>query len=77
MCKTCGCSMETDHSEFKIQGVTLLNKKSVERLLLGLPGVYHVHLNFFSGHAAVDYNAQKTSLNEMQEILEANGFPLS
>ena len=74
MCKICGCSKENEHIEFKVCGITLLNKKKVEKLLLGLPGVYHVHLHFFSGQAAVEYNSQKTSLTQMQEILKNNGF---
>lgn len=74
MCKICGCLKGSEQVEFKICGITLFNKKTVEKLLLGLPGVYHVHLHFFNGQATVEYNSQKTSIAQMEEILGNNGF---
>lgn len=75
ICKTCGCAgTGNEQIHFKLGGITLFNKKKVEKMLLGLPGVYHVHLHFMDGQALLDYNPRKISVEQLKEKITENGF---
>lgn len=43
-------------------------------MLLGLPGVYHVHLHFMDGQALLAYNPRKISVEQLKEKITENGF---
>lgn len=75
MCKDCGCSAEKN-SQIKlyVNGYDNSNVKAIERSLLGLPGVYHVHIHAHDGQTTIDYNPAKTPLADITAILTERGL---
>lgn len=76
MCKSCGCPAEGNAQKtLFVSGLTGQNcVATVEKVLLGLPGVYHVHIHAHDGETTVDYNPALTSFYEMTLALAALGF---
>ncbi|MDU2066283.1 MAG: heavy metal-associated domain-containing protein [Sporomusaceae bacterium] len=79
MCKTCGCAADTniEQTNLSLKGLNLINALPVKKSLLGLPGVYHVHVHAFSGKAVVDYNPAKTPLTDIVGLLTDRGLEVS
>jgi len=76
MCKECGCPAQGNVRQVKLvlSGVTLLNARSVKKSILGLAGVYHVHVHALGGEAIIDFNPTKASLEEITASLTEKGF---
>jgi copper chaperone len=75
MCKDCGCSAEKN-SQIKlyVKGYSDSNVKDIERSLLGLPGVLHVHIHAHDGLTTIDYNPAKTRIAEITQMMEGQGL---
>ena len=75
MCKDCGCPAQRGSSaELYVQGYDNSNVQDIERSLLGLPGVYHVHIHAHDGQTRIDYNPMVTPLTEITAILTSQGL---
>ena len=75
MCKECGCGEHggSTHLEFKANGYNDESAKSIEKDLLGLPGVLYVHIHTHDGATFIDYNPGKTRLTDIIAVLERYG----
>ena len=58
MCLTCGCLFggKGNKLRFKVEGYTKENAKELKESLLGLPGVYNVHIHAHNGETTINYN---------------------
>lgn len=67
MCKECGCGENgsVNRLQFNATGYNDDNAKSVEKTLLGLPGVMYVHIHAHDGETTIDYDPKKTKLIEI------------
>lgn len=75
MCKNCGCFTERNSQvKLYVQGYDNNNVKAIERSLLGLPGVYHVHIHAHDGQTSIDYNPMLTPLAEITAVLTHQGL---
>lgn len=75
MCKDCGCSAERSaKTVFYVKGYNEGNVKNIEKSLLGLPGVLHVHIHLHDGQTTIYYNPSKTPLSEITALLGQNGL---
>ena len=75
MCMECGCGEHSGstHLEFTANGYSDESAKTVEKELLGLPGVLHVHIHAHNGETFIDYNPAKTRLTEILGVFERYG----
>lgn len=75
MCKECGCGNVGGNTrlQFTAKGYTSENASSVEKNLLGLPGVLYVHIHAHDGETTIDYNPKKTKLKEILSVFENHG----
>lgn len=78
MCQACGCPSDgNEQVRVRVDGIigtTCVEK--VEKALLRLPGVYHVHVHAHDGMTVVDYNPGRTSIADMDKALEVAGYKL-
>jgi hypothetical protein len=75
MCKDCGCSAgKNSQVKLCVQGYDNSDVKDIERSLLGLPGVYHVHIHAHDGQTTIDYNPVVTPLAEITAVLSGHGL---
>jgi copper chaperone len=76
MCKDCGCSSQGGNSQIKffVKGYGADNVEKIEQTLLGLPGVYHVHIHAHDGETTIDYNPIKTRLSEITAAFAEKGL---
>ena len=75
MCKECGCSAERNSQvRLYVQGYDDSNVEAIEKSLLGLPGVYHVHIHVHDGQTTIDYNPVVTPLAEITAVLTNQGL---
>ncbi|WP_110954404.1 hypothetical protein [Massilibacillus massiliensis] len=76
MCTECGCAAQGSNTriQFFVKGYQTDNVEPVERTLLGLPGVYHVHIHAHDGQTTIDYNPAKTRLSEITEVFTKHGL---
>lgn len=75
MCKDCGCSAERNSQiRLYVKGYDNSNVKEIERGLLGLPGVYHVHIHVRDGLTTIDYDPAKTPLADITALLATRGL---
>ena len=67
MCLTCGCFFggKGNKLRFKVEGYTDANAKQMKESLLGLPGVYNVHIHAHNGETTINYNPAKTPLDQL------------
>ncbi len=74
MCKECGCGETNGNNrlQFCAKGYTAESAKTVEKALLGLPGVLYVHIHAHDGETTIDYNPAKTKLMDLLKIFEEN-----
>lgn len=74
MCKECGCGNENGATrlQFFAEGYTEESAKTVERALLGLPGVLYTHIHSHDGETIIDYDPKKTKLTELMKVFEGN-----
>ena len=74
MCKSCGCpSGGSSQVKFFVRGVGESNAKQVEKLLLGLPGVYFANINITDGLTTIFYNPNRTTLLDITGRLADQG----
>ncbi len=52
-------------------------EKAVKGAVSELPGVSEVKVNLETGEVTVHYDANKTSLNEMKEAIENQGYDIA
>ena len=76
MCKDCGCSAQGGNSriQFFVKGYEQASADSMEKILLGMPGVYHVHIHTHDGETTIDYNPAKTRLSEITTAFKDPGL---
>ena len=74
MCKECGCGENNGNTrlQFNADGYNAENVKTVERSLLGLPGVMYVHIHEHDGETTIDYNPKKTKLMDILNVFSQN-----
>lgn len=75
MCKECGCGeggAGITRLQFTANGYTEDSAKTVEKNLLGLPGVMYVHIHAHDGETTIDYNPGKTKLSEIIGVFAKN-----
>jgi len=79
MCQACGCP--SDKNEQVKICVEVINDavcvEKIQKALLRLPGVFHVHVHAHDGMTAVDYNPGRTSIADMEKALEVAGYKMS
>ncbi len=70
MCMECGCGENNGNTrlQFNAEGYTEESAKSVEKTLLGLPGVMYVHIHAHDGETTIDYDPKKTKLGEILKV---------
>ena len=73
MCKECGCGKSggNTHLQFAAKGYTKENASTIEKNLLGLPGVLSVYINANDGETAIDYNPSKTKRKEILAVFDS------
>lgn len=79
MCKTCNCGSETDSEQISvtIKGIKTSGcVKIIERSLLGLPGVLHVHVHAHDGKTKIAYNPVRTTIGDIANKLKSEGYHL-
>ncbi|EGO64046.1 heavy-metal-associated domain-containing protein [Acetonema longum] len=74
MCKFCGCGPSGGNTQIKLIVNGFGNAKEVEKSLLGLPGVYHVHVHAHDGQTTVDYNPARISPSDITAKLAERGL---
>lgn len=76
MCKECGCGQNNGNTrlQFITEGYTEESAKTVEKALLGLPGVMYVHIHWHAGETTIDYNPSKTKMTEIIKVFSDNGL---
>lgn len=76
MCTDCGCAAQGSNTQIKffVKGYQKENVEAVERTLLGLPGVYHVHIHAHDGETTIDYSPAKTRLSEITDVFTKHGL---
>ncbi|MBQ7514903.1 MAG: hypothetical protein IJS96_01360 [Schwartzia sp.] len=76
MCQECGCGQTGGNTrlQFITSGYTDDNAKTVEKSLLGMPGVMYVHIHTHDGETTIDYNPKKTKLTEIMDVFTQNGL---
>lgn len=76
MCKDCGCSSQGSNTRIKffVKGYQQDSVAEIEKILLGLPGVYHVHIHVHDGETTIDYNPAKTPLLEIAAAFTKHGL---
>ena len=74
MCKECGCGENGGNNrlQFNAKGYTEENAKTIEKSLLGLPGVLYVHIHTHDGETTIDYNPAKTKLMDILNVFNLN-----
>lgn len=79
MCKECGCGEMNGNARlhFTAKGYTEDNVKEVEKSLLGLPGVFHVHIHVHDGETTVEYSPAKTKLMDILGALSKHDIEAS
>ena len=75
MCMECGCGKPSGntHLEFTATGYNEENAAVLEKELLGLKGVMHVHIHAHNGETFIDYDKNKSKLSEIIFALEKRG----
>lgn len=76
MCLTCGClfGVKGNKLRFKVEGYTKENAKELKESLLGLPGVYNVHIHAHNGETTINYNPAKTPLTQLTAEFAQRGL---
>ena len=76
MCLTCGCLFggKGNKLRFKVEGYTKENAKELKEHLLGLPGIYNVHIHTHNGETTINYNPAKTPLSQLTSEFKQRGF---
>ncbi len=76
MCQECGCGQTGGNTrlQFIASGYTDNNAGTVEKSLLGMPGVMYVHIHTHDGETTIDYNPKKTKLTEIMKVFTDNGL---
>ena len=79
MCAECGCGANNGNTrlQFNAKGYTEDSAKSVEKSLLGLPGVLYVHIHAHDGETTIDYNPAKTKLMDILNVFSQNDVEAS
>lgn len=76
MCLTCGCLFggKGNKLRFKVEGYSKESIDQTKRTLLGLPGVYSVHIHAHDGETTINYNPAKTSINDLTAVFTKAGL---
>lgn len=79
MCLACKCGSQSGNERITItiNGIkTSSCAKTIEKTLLGMPGVLHVHVHAHDGQTKIDYNSTQTALEDVAHKLEFAGYYL-
>lgn len=76
MCLTCGCLFggKGNRLRFKVEGYTPTLSDTVKKQLLGLPGVYAVHIHTKDGETTINYDHRKITINELLAVFTQHGL---
>lgn len=77
MCIACQCGSQSGNERITIiiKGIkTSSCAKTIEKTLLGMPGVLHVHVHAHDGQTKIDYNPTRTTLEDIAQKLESAGY---
>lgn len=75
MCKTCGCAAGTKQLRFQVKrNEQPLGLQSLSAELIGAPGVLQVEIEEQSGQLSVDFNLQRTSQQEIEQLITGLGY---
>ena len=79
MCQECGCGQTSgnNHLVFHVDGYTEENAKTLERSLLGLPGVLYVHIHTHDGETTIDYDPAKTKFMQLIAVFDDHGLTVN
>jgi copper chaperone len=79
MCQACGCPAEgNEQIKIRVDGIKEAGcVGKIEKALMRLPGVYHVHIHAHDGVTTVDYNPGRTSVEDMGKALDVAGFKMA
>lgn len=79
MCKDCHCGSSGNHKQVTVQveGIKALSDAQViEKSLLELPGIFHVHIHTHDGQTKIDYHPTLVSDAEITKKIEVAGYKL-
>lgn len=76
MCLTCGCLFggKGNKLRFKVEGYTKQNVQEMKEHLMGLPGIYNVHIHAHNGETTINYNPAKTPLSQLTDEFAQRGL---
>jgi copper chaperone CopZ len=79
MCQACGCPAEgNEQVKLRVEGISCgACVAKVEKALMRLPGVYHVHIHAHDGMTTVDFNPGRTSVADMEKALDVAGYKMN
>lgn len=79
MCKDCHCGSNVGNQQVTVhvEGIQASgDAKKIEKALLELPGIYHVHIHTHDGQAKIDYHPTIVSNSEIIRKIEMTGYKL-
>lgn len=76
MCKACGChGGKMEKTVLSVEGMTCGHcKNAVEKAVRGLPGVLAAEVDLTAKKLTVDYDANKTAMNDIKKAVEEAGY---
>jgi len=77
MCIVCKCGSQSGNERITItiKGIkTSSCAKTIEKTLLGMPGILYVHVHAYDGQTKIDYNPTRTTLEGIAHKLESVGY---
>lgn len=77
MCKTCGCAAGAQQLRFQVKR----NEQPIELQalytdLIGAPGVLQVEIEEQSAQLSVDFNPQRTSQQDIEQLINGLGYTI-
>lgn len=77
MCKTCGCAAGTQQLRFQVKrNEQPIDLQALYTDLIGAPGVLQVETEEKSGQLSVDFNPQRTSQQELEQLITGLGYAM-
>jgi len=77
MCKTCGCAAGAQQLRFQLKrNDQQLELQALYADLLGAPGVLQVEIEEKSAQLSVDFNPQRTSQQQIEQLITGLGHTI-
>lgn len=79
MCKFCGChGAKLEKATLTVEGMSCQHcKNAVEKAVRGLPGVLSAEVDLASKTLKVEFDAQKSSLQQIKDIVSDAGYTVA